>query len=65
MQRAKMMDELDEEQEDQQDAYSSNNLKGMKIAHDAEQFGENEEILVLKDTYIVGKDGMQFSLHTS
>jgi hypothetical protein len=56
-QRARMMEELDEEQETTKDDYSSKSLTGMKIAHDAEQFGENEEILVLKDTYIVDKDG--------
>lgn len=36
----------------------------MKIAHNAEQFGDNEEILVLKDVAIVGKEGiLHFLLH--
>lgn len=61
MQRARMMEELDEEQEQTKEDYSSQSLTGMKIAHDAEQFGENEEILVLKDTFIAGKDGINQS----
>jgi hypothetical protein len=55
-----MMDELDEEQEEVAEKlpmYTEKSLSGMKIAHNAEQFGENEEILVLKDSYIVGESG--------
>ncbi len=29
----------------------------MKVTHSAEQFGDGEEILVLKDVSIVGKEG--------
>ena len=65
LQRSRMMDELDEEQEEvaeKQPMYSEKNLSGLKIAHNVEQFGENEEILVLKDSYIVGDDGKFISV---
>jgi len=61
-QRAKMMDEIDEEEQDADvnmlPSYNEKNLAGLRITHNAEQFGESEEILVLKDTSIVGKDGL-------
>jgi len=61
-QRAKMLDEMDEEEQEADidmtlPAYTERNLAGLKIAHNVEQFNEGEEILVLKDTAIVGKDG--------
>lgn len=68
-QRAKMMDEIDEEEQDADvnmlPAYNEKNLAGIKITHNAEQFGEGEEILTLKDTSIVGKDGILLTVLVS
>jgi len=58
-QRAKMMDDLDEENEKSAAAkYTKADLAGLKIAHAVDSFSEHDEILVLKDAPVVNRDGL-------
>jgi len=62
--RAKVMEELDQEfgvqeiveeglKEKQQKEYSGNDLKGMRVEHNAEAFGETTTVLTLQDADIL------------
>jgi U4/U6.U5 tri-snRNP-associated protein 1 len=77
-QRAKIMDDLEEENQKSAVQYSKKDLVGMKIVHSAgkffisidieieliyfcsklDSFNEQDQVLVLKDTYVVNRDGV-------